>query len=109
MPSATAPSWRSSSWSRSPLATGTEASPPSRCPDLPDRRAAARAWLALAQGDLELVLERALGAGCVAVVVDRGALRVDPCMQALDDRVPKGRERLGLERADRGGRGGLRA
>src|SRR3954451_24299137 len=91
-----------------PLATGTEVSPPSRSPDLPDRRAAARARLGLAEVHLEPLLERALGTIRVAEVVDRRAPGVDSGVQDVDHRIAQARQLLRLQRPDRPQRVDLR-
>src|SRR5215207_8554753 len=80
------------------LAAGAYVCAAARCPHLLDRRSAARTRLSLAQVDQEAVLERAAGAVHVAVVVDRGALRVDSGVQRLDDPLP---QRLDLRPAQR--------
>src|SRR4051794_20648030 len=78
-------------------------------PDLADRGSAAGAWLAFAQVDLELVLERALGSACVAVVVDRRPLGVDARVQNVDDRLVQALDLGGLQRSDGSQRVDLRA
>src|SRR4051794_4189981 len=67
--------------------------------DADDRAAAAQALLPLPGVDEELVLHRALLAAGVAVVVDRGATRVDPGLQRRDDPVPQRLQVLRLHRA----------
>src|SRR5918992_110747 len=78
---------------RNRLATGTDVCSAARGAQLPDRRAAARAGLALARMHEEAVLEGALGAVHVAVVVDRGALGVYARLERRHHRLP---ERLDL-------------
>src|SRR6187455_205675 len=72
---------------RPPLAPRADVGAASGGSHLLDRSSTADAWLALAQVDQEAVLEGAAGAVHVAVVVDRGALRVDPLVQRLHDGV----------------------
>src|SRR3954453_18885935 len=77
--------------------------------DLLDSRAAARARLAFAQMDLELVLEGALRPARVAVIVDRRALGIDAGVKHVDDRLVQAFDLLGPERAHRPQRVDLRA
>ena len=72
---------------RPPLAARADVGPPAGHAQLLDRRAAARAGLALAHVDEEAVLEVPSRAVGVAVVVDRGALGVDPQLERLHHRV----------------------
>src|SRR5215218_10807490 len=70
--------------------------------DADDRAVAAGAVFPLAGVDEELFLHRALLAARVAVVVDRRAASVDPCLQRGDDGIAQRLQVLGLHRA--GGR-----
>ena len=79
-----------------------------RRPYLLDAGSAAHAGLALAEMDEEAVLEGAALAVHVAVVVDRGALRVDSGVQGLDDRVAEQLDLRPSQGSDRSQRMDLR-
>src|SRR5919109_4404796 len=86
---------------RAPLAARADVGAAARGSHLLDLGAAAHAGLALSHVDQETVLEGAAGAVDVPVVVDGGALRVDPGVEGVHDGVA---ERLDLRAPKRDNR-----